>query len=157
MGARGIDADEIVVAIERDAAASAADGVTIGRRNAPRDALCGVQCAPAAGNSSEVTAIGLLEWRFRIPRGDILTHDLAITAIDVNDRAHAARLRGRGYFAHINCQAGILRPWIPPPAIGRVLSQGRTGPIMPLTLPLPAGWCNFQPAPRKRSQRRPKG
>src|ERR1039458_469371 len=150
MGARGIDADEIVVAIERDAAASAADGVTIGRRNAPRDALCGVQCAPAAGNSSEVTAIGLLEWRFRIPRGDVLTHDLAIAAVDVNHGTHAARLRGRGYFAHINCQARFLRPWITPPAIGRVLSQASTGPVLILALSVPAGGCDLLHAPRMR-------
>ena len=114
----------------------------ISRGNAPGDALGGVQCSPAAGNSSEVTAIGLLEWRFRIPRGDVLTHDLAIAAVDVNHGTHAARLRGRGYFAHINCQARVLRPWITPPAIGRVLSQAGTKPVMLPTLPLPAGRCN---------------
>ena len=128
MGAGGIHANEVVVAIQRDPAAGAADGVAIGRGHAPGDPLCGGQSAPAAGNSTKVAAILLLVRRLRIARGDILTHELAVAAVDVNYRAHAARLWGRDYLAHINCQAGILRPWITPPAIGRVLSQGGTEP-----------------------------
>src|ERR1017187_2326098 len=150
MGARGIHANEIVVAVKRDPAAGAADGVAIGRGNAPRDALFGNQGAPTAGNSAKITAILLLVRGLRVARGDILTHDLAVTAVNVNHGADAARLWGRGYLAHINCQAGILRPWITPPAIGRVLSQAGTKPVMLPTLPLPAGRCNIQPAPRMR-------
>src|ERR1017187_5755226 len=127
MGATGIHANEIIVAVQRDPAAGAADGVAVRRGNAPRDPSCWVQAAPAAGNSAKITAILLLVRGLRVARGDILTHDLAVTAIDVNGRAHAARLWGRGNLAHINGLAGILRPGTAPPAIGRVLSQGRTG------------------------------
>src|ERR1035441_2434825 len=102
MDATGIHANEIVVAIKGHPAAGAADGVAIGRGNAPGDALFGGQGAPAAGNIAEVAAIFLLVRGLRVARGDILTHDLAVTAIDVNDRAHAGRLWGRGNLAHIN-------------------------------------------------------
>src|ERR1019366_4324838 len=97
MGARGIHANEIVVAIQRDPAAGAADGVAIGRG----DALCGVQGAPSAGDRAKVAAVVLLVRRLRVAWGDILTHDLAVAAVDVNHGAHAARLWGRGYLAHI--------------------------------------------------------
>src|ERR1039457_535487 len=135
MGARGIHANEIVVAIQRDPAAGAADGVAIGRGNAPGDALCGVQGAPSAGDRAKVAAVVLLVRRLRVAWGDILTHDMAVAAVDVNHGAHAARLWGRGYFAHINCQAGGLKPWIIPLVIGRVLSQAGTEPVIPFTLP----------------------
>src|ERR1035441_9829364 len=157
MGARGIHANEIVVAVKRDPAAGAADGVAVRRGNAPRDPLGGVQGAPAGGNSSEVAAIGLLTWAFGIAGGHVLTHDLAVTAIDVNDRAHAARLWGREYFAHINDQAGVLGPWIIPPAIWTGVEPGRHRACYWLTLRLPPGRRNLQHAPRMHRQRQPNG
>src|ERR1035438_8430505 len=102
MGARGIHANEIVVAIQRDPAAAAADGVAIGRGNAPGDALVRAQPTPTAGNIAKVAAILLLVRAARIARRDILPHDLAVTAVHVNDGAYAARLRRRDYLAHIN-------------------------------------------------------
>src|ERR1035438_4598341 len=92
MSAGGIHANEVVVAIQRDPAAAAADGVAIGRGNAPSDALGGVQGAPSAGDRAKVAAVVLLVRRLRVARGDILTHDLAVAAVDVNHGAHAARL-----------------------------------------------------------------
>ena len=84
---------------------------------------------PPPGHLAKVKSIFLLDWAFGIARGDILTHDLAVTAVYVNHGTHAARLWGRGYFAHNNYQAGVLRRWITPPDIGRILSQAGTGPV----------------------------
>src|ERR1035438_2339065 len=150
MSAGGIHANEVVVAIQRDPAAAAADGVAIGRGNAPSDALGGVQGAPSAGDRAKVAAGVLLVRRLRVARGDILTHDLAVAAVDVNHGAHSARLWGRGYFAHINYQAGVLKPWIIPLVIGRVLSQAGTEPVIPCILPHLAGQRKLHYGPRIR-------
>src|ERR1035441_4130717 len=100
MGARGLHANEIVVAIQRDPAAGAADGVAIGRGNAPGDALCGVQGAPATGDRAKVAAVVLLVRRLRVARADVLANNLSVPAVHVNYLADAARLWRRGYFAH---------------------------------------------------------
>src|ERR1035441_4380680 len=146
MDACGTYANEIVVAVKRAPAAGAADGVAIRRGDAPGDPLGRIQSTPASGNLTEAISIGLLNGRLGVSRADVLTNNLAVTAIDVNHGAHAARLWGRDYLAHINCQAGILRPWIAPPVIGRVLSQAGTEPVMLPTVAHPAGRCKFQHA-----------
>ena len=83
MGARGIYANELVVAIQRDPVAGAADGVAIRRGNGPSDVLLRGQGAPAAGDRTEVAAIALLVRHLRIPRRDKLLHvPVSVLTID---------------------------------------------------------------------------
>src|ERR1035441_2128252 len=104
MGAGGIHANEIVVAVKRDPAARAAEGVAIGCGPPPRDALRGGQRAPTAGDACEVAAVELLVGRFRIARGDVLTHDLTVAAIDVN---HGDRKSTRLNSSHLGISYAV--------------------------------------------------
>src|ERR1017187_954857 len=139
MDAGGIHAHVIVVAVQRDPAAGAAGGVAVSRGDTPGDPLGRIPSTPASGNLTEAISIGLLNGRLGVPRTSVLTNNLAVTGLAEHDVSNAARLWGREYFAHIVCQAGVLRPWIAPPVIGRVLSQAGTGPEIPKTVTPPTG------------------
>ena len=80
----------------------------------------------------EVAPVFHLGWAPRIFGDGVGANNLAKTGLAVHYIAYAARLWVRDDLAHVVCQAGVLRPGIAPPVMGRVLNQAGTGPEMAL-------------------------
>src|ERR1017187_4833178 len=110
IGALGVHAHKVVVAVGADLATVFGDNVSVERGNAPGVELLGVETAPAPGNSAEVAPVSQLLGRAEIARAHILAHDVAVTGLEINDGALAARLWNGADF-HIVSPARLLWIW----------------------------------------------
>src|SRR5208282_2071605 len=92
VGAPCVQTRKEVVAVQAHPAARFGYKGIISRGKAPRGALLGAKSAPAPEDSAEVAAVALLLRGTGIPGAHVLAHDLAVTAVDIDDGALPARL-----------------------------------------------------------------
>ena len=124
IGAPGVQARKEVVAVEAHLAARFGYEVFVGRGNAPGGALFGGQSAPAAEDSEEVAAMGLLLRGSGIAGAHVLARDLAVTGVEIDDGALPARL-WNGSDLHVVSGTRLLRCWFTRPQLGGCLNHSK--------------------------------
>src|SRR5208282_2454126 len=92
VGAPGVQAYKEVAAVEAHRTARLAYKICAGCANAPGGALFRGKSAPAAGDRADVVAVGLLLGGAGIAGAHVLTRDVAVTGLEIDDRALPARL-----------------------------------------------------------------
>jgi hypothetical protein len=125
VGAPGIQAHKQVLAIEAHAPACFGYEVFLGSGGAPGGLLLRGQCTPADGDRADVVTVGLLRGGAGVSGAHILSRDLAVTAIEINDGALAPRL-GNGADFHVIAGARLPRRGLSRPQSGRCSKSSTT-------------------------------
>src|SRR5208337_3399177 len=126
VGAPCVQTRKEVVAVQAHPAARFGYKGIISRGKAPRGALLGAKSAPAPEDSAEVAAVALLLGGAGIARAHVLAHDLAVTAVDINDGALPARLWNGADF-HVVSGTRLLRCRFTRPQLGECSNHSQTG------------------------------
>ena len=80
-------------------------------------ALFRCQRAPASGDAADVVPVKLLVGGAGIAKAPVLARDIAVTGLEIDDRALPARL-GNGADFHVVSGTRFLRCWFPRPQSG---------------------------------------
>src|SRR5664279_3400128 len=125
VGALGVHAHKVVVAVGSDPATRFGHNVSVERGNAPGGELLGGKCAPAPGDSAEVAPVSQLLGRAGIARAHVRAHDVPVTSLEINDGALSARL-WNGADLHIVSGTRFLRCRFTRPQLGGYLNRSKT-------------------------------
>jgi len=84
------------------------------------------QRAPASGDAADVVPVKLLVGGAGIAKAPVLARDIAVTGLEIDDRALPARL-GNGTDFHVVSGIRLLSCWFPRPHSGECSNRSPTG------------------------------